>query len=104
MITHYIIYTRARKREGKGRNRDEREKRLEEGKKTGMAGMAGVEGMEGMAGVEGMEGLEGMAGVTAGVRYNRTIQNGRRQTEEEADSWEAKLANDKQSRRKLTKG
>ena len=95
MITHYIIYTRARKREGKGRNRDEREKRLEEGKKTGMAGMAGV---------EGMEGLEGMAGVTAGVRYNRTIQNGRRQTEEEADSWEAKLANDKQSRRKLTKG
>ena len=31
MITHYIIYTRARKREGKGRNRDEREKRLEEG-------------------------------------------------------------------------
>ena len=31
MITHYIIYTRARKREGKGRNRDKREKRLEEG-------------------------------------------------------------------------
>ena len=56
--------------------------------------------------MEGMEGagMEGMAGVTAGVRYNRTIQNGRRQTEEEADNWEAKLANDKQSRRKLTKG
>ena len=83
MITHYIIYTRAKKREGKGRNRDEREKRLEEGDegKTGMAGMEGMEGMEGMAG----------AGVTAGVRYNRTIQNGRRQTEEEAASWEAKL-------------
>ena len=31
MITHYIIYSRARKREGKGRNRDEREKRLKEG-------------------------------------------------------------------------
>ena len=48
--------------------------------------------------------MEGMAGVTAGVRYNRTIQNGRRQTEEEADNWEEKLANDMQSRRKLTKG
>ena len=48
--------------------------------------------------------MEGMAGVTAGVRYNRTIQNGRRQAEEEADNWEAKHANDKQSRRKLTKG
>ena len=58
--------------------------------------------MEG-AGMEGA-GMEGMAGVTAGVRYNRTIQNRRRQTEEEADNWEAKLANDKQSRRKLTKG
>ena len=95
MITHYIIYTRARKREGKGRNRDEREKRLEEG-------MKGMEGMEVMGGMEerrgwrkdgdgGDGGVEGMAGVTAGVRYNRTIQNGRRQTEEEAASWEAKL-------------
>ena len=46
---------------------------------------------EGMEGVAGMAGMAGVAGVTAGVRYNRTIQNGRRQTEEEAASWEAKL-------------
>ena len=38
-----------------------------------------------------MEGMEGVEGVTAGVRYNRTIQNGRRQAGKGAASWEAKL-------------
>ena len=57
----------------------------------GMEGMEGMEGRQGDGGIAGMEGMEGMEGVTAGVRYNRTIQNGRRQTEEEAASWEAKL-------------
>ena len=49
--------------------------------------MEGMEGRQGDGGIAGMEGMEGMEG----VRYNRTIQNGRRQTEEEAASWEAKL-------------